>query len=559
MVATARTHVASSSLLGICVVCCISVWACGDDFEPTGAPAGTSGAAGDGGGAAGAGGATAGAGGATAGAGGATAGAGGGGTAGSGPCEPGTQQACYGGPSGTSGVGICKPGTQICAADGTGFGECQGQVVPAAEDCTKPEDEDCDGVVCSALLWAKLAGDGQDQMATAVASDASGNVYVAGIFMGTIDFGQHPLTSSTTTTPEVYLVKLDPSGSVVWAAKFKASSAWDLAVDGAGNVVMAGRYENPVQFGTISLAVANKGYVVKISPDGVPLWAKELPVRETFEPRVAIGPSNRVYAVYAQPTGTGGTGAQIALSIFEASGSAISSVSFGSSGPSVWAHPSDVAVDATGNAFVTASFQGDLWVGAQTLTSAGKDDAALFKVAPGLGALWALQFGGPEDDAAAAVALDPTSGQVRVVGRFKGTAKVAGAELTSVSSADLFLVAVSTGGTVSWRKQFGSLIGPTPKSIAVDANGNIALSGIATSGVDFGGGELTGAFVAKLTGSGDHVWSKGFGTAAYGWDVAFDAAGNVLLGGITADSIDFGGGVLTAQGGTDAWIAKFAP
>jgi hypothetical protein len=63
-------------------------------------------------------------------------------------CTPAATQPCYTGPAGTEGVGVCKSGTQACAADGSGFGTCTGDVLPAAvEDCATPEDDNCDGQV----------------------------------------------------------------------------------------------------------------------------------------------------------------------------------------------------------------------------------------------------------------------------------------------------------------------------------------------------------------------------------------------------------------------------
>ena len=55
-------------------------------------------------------------------------------------------EACYTDPADTMGVGACKAGTKTCAADGSGFGPCIGEVVPTAETCATPEDDDCDGV-----------------------------------------------------------------------------------------------------------------------------------------------------------------------------------------------------------------------------------------------------------------------------------------------------------------------------------------------------------------------------------------------------------------------------
>jgi hypothetical protein len=63
-------------------------------------------------------------------------------------CKEGTTRQCYTGPQGTRGVGQCRGGTQQCVAEGTAWSECGGQVLPQAEDCGRPEDEDCDGVAC---------------------------------------------------------------------------------------------------------------------------------------------------------------------------------------------------------------------------------------------------------------------------------------------------------------------------------------------------------------------------------------------------------------------------
>ncbi|HVK66662.1 MAG TPA: hypothetical protein VM694_19395, partial [Polyangium sp.] len=62
-------------------------------------------------------------------------------------CAPGATAPCYTGPGGTLDKGACKAGTQICNAEGTAYGACVGQVLPATETCLSPEDEDCDGLV----------------------------------------------------------------------------------------------------------------------------------------------------------------------------------------------------------------------------------------------------------------------------------------------------------------------------------------------------------------------------------------------------------------------------
>ena len=62
-------------------------------------------------------------------------------------CLPNSTSSCYSGPAGTAGVGVCKAGVRTCNAQGTGFGACVGQVLPAAENCSTPTDDNCNGAV----------------------------------------------------------------------------------------------------------------------------------------------------------------------------------------------------------------------------------------------------------------------------------------------------------------------------------------------------------------------------------------------------------------------------
>ncbi|MBI5532572.1 MAG: hypothetical protein HY898_07645 [Deltaproteobacteria bacterium] len=60
-------------------------------------------------------------------------------------CTPNSTATCYSGPPGTAGVGVCKAGTQTCDSMGTGYGPCQGTVVPSPDVCTDNLDNDCNG------------------------------------------------------------------------------------------------------------------------------------------------------------------------------------------------------------------------------------------------------------------------------------------------------------------------------------------------------------------------------------------------------------------------------
>ena len=91
-------------------------------------------------------------------------------------------------------MGACKAGTKTCAPDGSGYGACEGEVVPLEEvNCDGSADIDCDGALpkCTgALAWAKVLGDAGIDEGYAAAIDFEGNVILTGGFQGTISYAQ---------------------------------------------------------------------------------------------------------------------------------------------------------------------------------------------------------------------------------------------------------------------------------------------------------------------------------------------------------------------------------
>ncbi|KFE72517.1 hypothetical protein DB31_0780 [Hyalangium minutum] len=107
-------------------------------------------------------------------------------------CTPGAYELCpYSGPAGTAGQGLCRAGRRQCNVLGTEWSACLGEVLPAAETCQRPFDEDCDGAVnegCSCsdyqgqpcyggALWTRGVGICR---AGTVACDLFGNVTCQG-------------------------------------------------------------------------------------------------------------------------------------------------------------------------------------------------------------------------------------------------------------------------------------------------------------------------------------------------------------------------------------------
>src|SRR3989442_12049361 len=117
-----------------------------------------------------------------------------------------------------------------------------------------------------------------------------------------------------------------------------------------------------------------------------------------------------------------------------------------------------------------------------------------------------------------------------------------------------------------WSKCLGGdLGGGAGRAVAVDANGNVLVTGKFSGTIDFGTGPLTSAgatdiFLAKYSAAGDPIWSKAFGGALNdsGNGVAVDSGGNVVLIGTASGGAGFCGGAPLAHRFHTA-VAEFSP
>jgi hypothetical protein len=207
-----------------------------------------------------------------------------------------------------------------------------------------------------------------------------------------------------------------------------------------------------------------------------------------------------------------------------------------------------VAFDGSGNMYATGYFQGTANFGCGALIGNGTTypDAFLAKYSSTGTCLWSKRLGGIYDDVGYGVAVDANN-NVIVTGYVGGyvtgtTVDFGGGLVTIYRDPNIFVAKYAADGTYQWAKTFGSSSGGTnnkPYAVAVDGSGNVAVTGSFQNTIDFGGGPITAdgsypdIFIVKLSATGAHLWSKGMGSTGedYGRGIAFDPSGNVVLTG----------------------------
>ncbi len=253
-------------------------------------------------------------------------------------------------------------------------------------------------------VWAKvLGGTGQDE-SYSLALDASGNVYTTGFFGGTVDFdpGAGTATRTAAGTVDIFVSKLNTSGSYVWAKSFGGTSddmGQSITVDGSGNVYTVGKFQGTVDFdpgaGTVNRTSAGNTdlFTLKLDASGNYLWAHGMGNTDYDQGKlVKVDGSGNVYTTgifsgtvdFDPGAGTfnlsssGGTDMYIAK--YSAAGNFLWAGSIGGYNDS----PSAMVLDPTGNLFVGGYFQGagdfNPGAGVYTLTGPGSYDIFLVKV-----------------------------------------------------------------------------------------------------------------------------------------------------------------------------------
>jgi chitodextrinase len=374
--------------------------------------------------------------------------------------------------------------------------------------------------VAGAPVWVRRVGAEADDRAYAVATDSAGNVAVAGSVSNYVDFGNGVMTGTGGSNDAFVAMYAAADGAYLWSRRFGDSgseTAYGVAVDGAGSVVVVGTFFGTVDFGTGPLTAAGGTtdqdvFVAKYSSTGTPLWTKRFGTATAFE---------YVYGV---------------------------------------------AVDPAGDVLLTGAFAGSLSYGGTALASAGGYDVSLVKLAGATGAhVWSKRFGGTGDDYGNAVAVDPT-GRIALAGYFRNTANFGGADLASAGGQDVFVTVFSPAGAHQWSRRAGAASDDSARAVALTPGGDVIVTGGFQGSVDFGGGALASSgpgdlFVARYGATGTHVWSRRFGGLGYqyGSGVAVGIPGNAIVAGYFQTSVDFGSGAFAAAGLYDGFVASLAP
>ncbi|XXT20763.1 hypothetical protein WME94_04240 [Sorangium sp. So ce429] len=306
-------------------------------------------------------------------------------------------------------------------------------------------------------VWSKQFGGPQDQTTpTDIAVAPDGDAVITGIFSGAVTFGGSTLETAEVSNTDSFLVRLSgEDGGHVYSVRIGDrtgdtpgyQSCNGVGVDAMGGAVVAGTFENSVDFGAGqahgSARMGRSGWVAKFDADGVLLW-------------------NTVFIH--------GDGSKVDIS--------------------------GVDVDATGNSGIVGSFSGAVtFQGTNsgvdvTRRTTGADDDDLFVVrlsSTGTHS-WSKQLGDATAQLGGApmlgIALD-SDGELVLAGGFRGKVDFGGGKLTA-SDSDWFIAKFDASGAHRWSHRYGgAAAAQRATSTAIHAQTrDIVVAGVSDGAID---------------------------------------------------------------------------
>jgi Beta-propeller repeat len=322
-------------------------------------------------------------------------------------------------------------------------------------------------------LWRYQTGTSSSELSYGIAVDSSGNSFITGYTSGA-------LIGSNAGSSDIFVIKLASGGSELWRYQTGTSSSdysYGIAVDSSGNSFITG-YTSGALIGS-NAGPSNYYYadifVIKLDSNGSELWRYQTGTpTQDYSNGIAVDSSgNSLITGYT-------SGALIGSN---AGSSDIFVIKLDSSGSELWRYQTgtptqdyshDIAVDSSGNSFITGRTYGNLiGSGARSL------DIFVIKLDSSGSELWRYQTGTSSSDESYGIAVD-SSGNAVIAGHTYG-------DFTNFRARhsygyDIFLLKLSSSGSEMWKYQAGAVNrgGPsdTAYAIAIDANDNIYTAGV---------------------------------------------------------------------------------
>jgi hypothetical protein len=420
-----------------------------------------------------------------------------------------------------------------------------------------------------ALDWGRRFGGHQSHYVESIAVDPSGNTLVTGHVGG-----------------DLLVLKVSPIGEQLFLKRFESLAderGTRIVSDRAGHIIVAGVAAGGRNADGQKLERGDQMVLFQLDPAGGLIWSKTFGGPDDQRPwGLAVDQKGNI-VVAGELQGSinfgGGPlesegGPDIVVAKFDTDGNHLFSRRFGNAG---YQYAHSVAVDASGDIALVGILNGalDFGRGVSVSTQDERDEILVAKLNASGDPLWAKCLG-PSGffrgffsnyQHSHAIAMD-TAGNILVTGAYSGKIVFdgpdrAGASLDATQGTDLFVAKLSPSGNHLWSRRLGGANTQTGLGIAAGSDSSLVVSGALSGTAEACGVTLAhegagDALVIKLDSAGNGLWTRRFGDdqTQRGEAVAVDPSGAVILAVSGMGAVDFGDGRLDTGGEYSIFLAK---
>ncbi len=445
--------------------------------------------------------------------------------------------------------------------------------------------------------WAASISGLSTQEIEKVTTDQQGNVHVIGTMAGLTDLDPGPDTYYIDggIYQSIFVSKLDPNGTFLWAKHFKHYGGsnddypTDIAVDDSGNVYLTGMFSDSVDFDpgvNSSFLVAEfwlDAFVCKLNTAGNFVWAKQLKsTSSVFSNAITVGTNGRIYVVGDHSGKTDfdpgpDTNYRMNGGFFLCTLNAMGDLVSLNSPNSTDSEITCLTTDAAGSVYVAGQYHGkidfDPTQDSLFLTSTAIPGEVFIAKMNAFGKPdWVVSL--PDVRIVNAIEVDH-KGNIITTGTFGGTADFNPGpgtnNLTALVGSDVYILKLANTGNYKWAKRIAGTGAEEALDIAIDSADNIYTIGIFNGQTDFdpspNAALLTSAgsydaFTCSFDEQGEFNWVTHISnsSAIYARGINVDIFGNIYSVGSFVMSADFDPGTgnffISSLGNSDAFIQK---